>query len=356
MIPDALRFPPGGKPWLLYALLAASLSFNVGVLVAYGPGAEVPGVPPPPPIQAIGEDGLVTNPPIPPDQVPPLPSAQGVVQSAGLFGYAGIIQRSLSDTFQPAPGTNPAALTAVYSRLFIWDVDMRRDIHKGDLVEVLYEQPGNAEPLLLLARLHLRPGTPQERILSAYRFQAPGDAYTSYWDTSGQEVPRRLIDGPLVDYEQITSLLKDGRTHDGMDFKVNIGTDVLSPRAGVVTRTDWLAANGNCVEIRFSDGILAGFLHLNQTLVKPGDRVIAGSVIGKSGNTGRSTGPHLHYQLLQSSRAVDPVQYHGVLRRQLQPEAMKDYQLRISELDQQLLSRVAARPVAPEPAPAPAAP
>lgn len=349
MIPEALRFPPGGKPWLLYALLGASLTLNVGLLAMYQREAEAPDPAAPRPIQAIGEEGAVVNAPIPPEQVPPLPTPQGVVQAAGLFGFAGTIQRSLSDTFQPAPSTSFAALTAVYTRLFVWDVDMRRDIHKGDLVEVLYEQPASGEPILLLARLHLGPGTPRERILSAYRFQAPGDAYPSYWAPNGQEVPRRLIDGPLADYEQITSLLKDRPTHEGMDFKTNVGTDVLTPRAGVVTRTDWnFGANGNCVEIRFADGTLASFLHLNQTLVKKGDRVIAGSVIGKSGNTGRSTGPHLHYQLTEASRVIDPVDYHGTLRRQLQPEAMTDFTARMNDLDQQLLSRVAAQvPAAP---------
>ena len=118
----------------------------------------------------------------------------------------------------------------------------------------------------------------------------------------------------------------------------------MAPRAGVVTRINWnLAANGNCVEVQYQDGTLAKFLHLNENLVQPGQRVTAGTVVGKSGNTGHSTGPHLHYQLGKGDRVIDPVDYHGTLRRQLQPEAMKPFGDRMADLDAQLSTAVAAR-------------
>ena len=342
MIPDALRTPPGGKPWLLSGLLGASALFNLALFVAWGSGPTETVVAPT--VQAIGEDTTVSNPAVPPDQVPPLPRAQGVGQTPGTEVFSGVVTRSLSATFQEAVVESPAALSAVYTRLFAWDVDMRRDLHKGDVVDVLYEQPDNAEPLVIAARLHLNPGSGKETTFAAYRFQAPGDAYPSYWDKTGQEVPRRLIDGPVVDYEQITSLLKDRPTHKGMDFKTNIGTPILTPRAGVVTRTNWNhAANGNCVEVRFTDGVLAKFLHLNENTVKEGQRLTAGAEVGKSGNTGHSTGPHLHYQIERGSTVLDPIAYHGTLRRQLQPEAMESFVARVAEFEAQLEGRVATR-------------
>lgn len=349
MIPSLLRYPPGGKPWLLYALLAGSAAFNIGVLVRYGSHSpEATPVTPvspesPAPIVAIGEDTTVSNPAVAPTEVPPLPQPKGSESIKGTYAYSGMVNRTLSDTFQGAQNTNPAALSAVYTRLFAWDVDMRRDLHKGDVVEVLYEQAPGVEPVILAARLHLQPGTATERVLSAYRYQAPGDAYPSYWNVEGKEVPRRLIDGPLDNYEQITSLLKDRPTHEGMDFKTNLGTPVETPRAGTVTRMDWNhAANGNCIEVQYSDGTTAKFLHLNENLVKVGQHLSAGTVIGKTGNTGHSTGPHLHYQLETGSKVIDPITYHGTLRRQLQPEAMPDFQKQTTVYDQQLGTAVAA--------------
>jgi murein DD-endopeptidase MepM/ murein hydrolase activator NlpD len=346
MIPDALRFPPGGKPWLLYGLLGTSVALNLGLALRYSGDEAPPEAPasaPAAPVLPIGEETTISNPAVPPELVAPLPEPKGVAVAAGTMVFTGSVASSLSATFQDATGTNPAALSAVYSRLFAWDLDLRRDLHKGDVVEVLYEQPGNAEPLVLAARLRSQPGT-NEKVYAAYRYQAPGDRFPSYWSVSGEEVPRRLIDGPLGEYEQITSLLKDRPTHKGMDFKTPIGSDVATPRAGRVTRTNWNhAANGNCVEVQFADGVLAKFLHLNENAVKDGQQLSAGTVVGKSGNTGHSTGPHLHYQLERGSSVVDPIAYHGTLRRQLPPDAMPGFQAAMAELDEQLDGRVATR-------------
>ncbi|MDP2309788.1 MAG: M23 family metallopeptidase [Pseudomonadota bacterium] len=349
MLPESLRFPPGGKPWLLYGLFGASLVLNLALAVKYSGGDEIapeePGQAESAPIVApIGDETTISNPSVPANLVAPLPEPLGVARAAGTEVFTGVVTSSLSVTFQAATAANPAALTAVYARLFAWDVDLRRDLHKGDTVEVLYEQPDGAEPLVLAARLRSQPGTGTEKVFSAWRYQAPGDRFPSYWSDTGEEVPRRLIDGPLPDYEQITSLLKDRPTHEGMDFKTPIGTPIVAPRAGRVTRTNWNhAANGNCVEVQFSDGATAKFLHMNENGVKDGQTLSAGTEIGKTGNTGRSTGPHLHYQLERGGRVLDPTEYHGTLRRQLPPDAMPGFEQARKELAEQLDGRLASR-------------
>ena len=75
--------------------------------------------------------------------------------------------------------------------------------------------------------------------------------------------------------------------------------------------------NGNGIELRYSDGALARFLHLSETAVRPGQTVSAGQRIGATGNTGRSTAPHLHYEIEKAGRVIDPVDYHGTTRRSL---------------------------------------
>ena len=182
------------------------------------------------------------------------------------------------------------------------------------------------------------------RTVSAYRWKAPGDAFASYWNLDGSEAPLRLKDGPIENYEQITSLLKDRPTHKGMDFKTPVGTEVTSPRDGVVTRVNWnWGANGNCVEIRFSDGVLAKYLHLSENRVKEGDRVKAGQVVALSGNTGRSTAPHLHYQLDRGDKTVDPLDYHGTVRRTLQPAEVASLVRDVAPLQEMLEQASPAR-------------
>ncbi|MBM4390306.1 MAG: M23 family metallopeptidase [Deltaproteobacteria bacterium] len=350
MIPEFLKNPPLGRPWLLYGLLGTSVVLNTMLVLRLDdePATMADATPTPEATGAaavlpVGEATEVSNAALPPELVPPLPEPKGVAAKAGTTVFSGAVSSSLSATFQGADARSPAALSAVYARLFVWDVDLRRDLHKGDRVDVLFEDKEGAEPLVLAARLHLQPGTASERLVDAYRYQAAGDRFPSYWSSDGVELPRRLIDGPLGDYEQISSLLRDRPTHEGMDFKTPIGTDIVAPRAGKVTRVNWNhAANGNCVELRFSDGTLAKFLHLNENAVKEGQSVVAGELLGKTGNTGRSTGPHLHYQLEKGSRVVDPVDYHGTLRRNLPADGMADFHATVKDLAAQLDVRVAS--------------
>lgn len=349
MLPDALKNPPFGKPWLLYAFLGTSLVLNLALAWRSGPeaGTEVDAAAAPASLAAVAVAPVApsvdaSNAPIPPELVPALPEPLGVSRRAGTTVFVAAVNSSLSATFQGAAAKSPAALSAVYARLMVWDVDLRRDLHKGDRVSVLFEDTEGAEPLILAARLTMFPGAPNEKVVDAFRYQAQGDRFPSYWSSDGTEVPRRLIDGPLHDYEQITSLLKDRPTHEGMDFKTPIGSDVVAPRAGKVTRVNWNhAANGNCVELQFADGAIAKFLHLNENAVKEGQRVTAGEVIAQSGNTGRSTGPHLHYQIDKGGRVVDPIDYHGTLRRKLPAELMTDFTAKAKELSAQLDTQVA---------------
>jgi len=358
MLPDFLRYPPGGKPWLLYGAVGVSLALNLGLAMRLGmssPPAAAPAVgsiadavaladvAAPQEIRVIGDDTTISNAAVPAELVAPLPPPLGAAAEAGTHLYGGFVQSSISATFTGVTDTSPAALSAVYTRLFAWDMDMRRDLHKGDRIDVMFEQREGQEPLVLAARFTSQPGTAAAHTYTAYRWQAPGDRFPSYWSPDGTEVPKRLVSGPLEDYEQITSLLKDRPTHEGMDFKTPIGTPVEAPRAGVVTRINWnQPANGNCVELKFQDGTSAKFLHLNEFLVKEGQSVTAGTVIAKTGNTGHSTGAHLHYQLEKGGRVVDPIDYHGTLRRSLQADVMDRFHSDVRAFEQQLDGQVAA--------------
>ena len=113
-----------------------------------------------------------------------------------------------------------------------------------------------------------------------------------------------------------------------------MGTPITTPRSAVVKRVDWnVRNNGNCVEVQYPDGTLARFLHLSQTDVKAGDRIAKGAVVGLSGNTGHSTAPHLHYELEKNGKVVDPIDFHGLTRRTLDPAERARFDARIARLD-----------------------
>lgn len=96
------------------------------------------------------------------------------------------------------------------------------------------------------------------------------------------------------------------RNHNGVDIAVPIGTPVAAPAGGEIIASGYDDANGNFVRIRHDDGTVTGYAHLSTRELQKGDRVDAGQVFAKSGNTGRSTGPHLHYTMKVDGVNVDP--------------------------------------------------
>jgi murein DD-endopeptidase MepM/ murein hydrolase activator NlpD len=97
--------------------------------------------------------------------------------------------------------------------------------------------------------------------------------------------------------------------HQGLDLVAPLGTKVVAPADGIVTRVGQSGGFGNSIFISHGYGIITRYGHLSAYNVKVGQRVKRGDVIAMVGSTGRSTGPHLHYELLVHQRNVDPIKY-----------------------------------------------
>ena len=97
--------------------------------------------------------------------------------------------------------------------------------------------------------------------------------------------------------------------HKGIDYAMPVNTDILSSIAGRVAAAGFNSSRGNYVIIDNDSGVSTLYQHLNSILVKAGDTVRQGQLIAKSGNTGTSTGPHLHYELKINGQNVDPALY-----------------------------------------------
>jgi murein DD-endopeptidase MepM/ murein hydrolase activator NlpD len=97
--------------------------------------------------------------------------------------------------------------------------------------------------------------------------------------------------------------------HAGVDFRGPVGSPVKSTAPGVVIKAGWNGGYGKLVEVRHENGVTSRYAHLSIILVRAGQKVEAGDILGKLGNTGRSTGPHLHYETRVSGRAIDPLRF-----------------------------------------------
>ncbi len=335
--------PPGGRPWLLYALLSASLTLNLALVIKWPDSSS-------PTRQPCSQ---VADPKASPATEPPRePQAQEQWEQDASSPLAAprdsyvvshvIVEHSLARTFQSMMGRSGDVLSAHYSRIFCWDLDLRRDVQKNDEITLAWREDAGGDLDIPVA--WYRSGK-LGKTLKAYRFQPPGDLHPSYWFPDGLEVPFRLVDGPIEDYIQITARLEDRLDHKGYDFKAPVGTDVKSPRAGKVSRVDWnVAVNGSCVEIKQNDGVTTKYLHLSEALVRPGQNVQAGQLIARTGNTGRSTAPHLHYQLERNGKIIDPSDYHETTRRRLPTQAMPGFRDVVAFLDSWLKRETSTTP------------
>lgn len=99
--------------------------------------------------------------------------------------------------------------------------------------------------------------------------------------------------------------------HQGVDIVANKGTPIRATADGVITRATRYMGYGKMVHISHSYGMATRYAHMSEILVRPGQKVKRGDVIGKVGSTGRSTGPHLHYEVFRSGRREDPRKYLG---------------------------------------------
>lgn len=102
---------------------------------------------------------------------------------------------------------------------------------------------------------------------------------------------------------------KKSARHKGVDLASNKGNKVKTMAQGKVTRSGWNGGYGNMIEIDHGNGFKTRYAHLNKSYVKKGEYVKLGDTIGEVGSTGRSTGPHLHYEVIYNGTQVDPMAF-----------------------------------------------
>jgi murein DD-endopeptidase MepM/ murein hydrolase activator NlpD len=250
-------------------------------------------------------------------------------------------------------GRHADILNAQVGRILVWWFDLRRDVLKGDRVQILFRPIDDPNELELLAVRYT--SRKMNKTYAAYRFRAGKARYPRYYDDTGQEIELRLANPPLSQYEQVTELMNmAGRRHRGIDFKADVGTEIRAPFRSKVMRRNWSTRrNGNCLHLLYLDsGVTALFLHLEEILpeTKVGQIVEAGTVVAKTGNTGHSTAPHLHYELHnRAGKPVNPLKVHSTLRVKLEKEDLEKFTSRREWLDARLNRGAAGTESAPGP-------
>lgn len=209
----------------------------------------------------------------------------------------------------------PPAIIADAIRLYSYDVDFQRDVRPGDSLEVMYDSYVTGEGAtarqgkILYASL-----TVGGKEIPVYRFTRKGGE-AEYYTQDGKTIRKSLLRTP-IDGARITSgfgmrrhpILGYTKMHKGMDFGAPRGTPVFASGAGTIEKAGRFGGYGNYIRIQHNNVTKTAYGHLNGFAkgIRPGARVRQGQVIGYVGTTGRSTGPHLHYEVIINDIQVNP--------------------------------------------------
>ena len=218
-----------------------------------------------------------------------------------------------------------------YANIFQWDIDFNRDLRAGDRFDLLVKRTDSGEKIVG-ARLYQK-----NRTLTAL-LNIDGQYYSEEGRLLGSSFDRLplgegfRVSSPfnLARKHPITGVV---RPHNGTDWSAPVGTAVKATADGVVVKA---VSNhptaGNYIEVRNGRRYVTRFLHLDSMNVKAGDKVKRGDVIARSGNTGLSTGPHLHYELYVNGRAVDAIKARLPEGKTLQGTELAEFQTETGEL------------------------
>lgn len=212
-------------------------------------------------------------------------------------------------------GEKPS-LIANYTDILAWEIDFFTETQNGDSFFVLVEKKFEDSSLVDYGQIEGVRYKGQIGDFSGYYFVDP-KGNRDYYDTKGQSLRKAFLKSPLR-YSHISSyfsrgryhpILKIVRPHKGIDYVAPSGTPVSAIGNGVVTYAGWRDGYGRFVELSHSQRFKSRYGHLSRFGggIRTGRSVTQGQIVGYVGSTGLSTGPHLHFELLQSSSWVNPL-------------------------------------------------
>ena len=207
----------------------------------------------------------------------------------------------------------PASIIIEFARIYGFQVDFQRDIRKKDSFQIMYEvfldskknivETGN----ILYANLKL-----SGEDNSLYYFDSKNNQ--GHYDRSGKSVQKALMKTPINGARLSSSFGMrkhpiDGfnKMHRGTDFAAPTGTPIMASGNGVIKKAGWCGGGGNCVVIKHNSTYQTVYAHMSKFAkgVRKGTRVKQGQTIGYVGSTGKSTGPHLHYEVIFNGKRIN---------------------------------------------------
>ena len=201
-----------------------------------------------------------------------------------------------------------------FARLYGFQIDFQRDVWKNDSFQIIYEQFTNEDNVvvdtgeIIFANLNL-----QNTDYQLYKFEYEENKI-DYFDENGKSIRKTLMKTPINGARLSSSygkrkhpILGYTKMHTGTDFAAPKGTPIMASGDGKVIKAGWCGGGGNCVKIKHNSTYQTVYAHMSKfgRGIKKGVRVKQGQVIGYVGSTGMSTGPHLHYEVIENGKKIN---------------------------------------------------
>lgn len=257
------------------------------------------------------------------------------------FLAKGVIVNSL---FASAQKINVDAEVIVeFARIFGFEIDFQRDIRKNDEFKIFYERFEDDEGEnfkngnILFAYLKN-----SGREIKLYRYKDSKNNI-GYFTPDGKSIEKALMKTP-INGARLSSgygmrkhpILGYNKLHQGTDFAARRGTPVMASGSGTVERASWFGAYGKYIRIRHNSTYKTAYAHLSKfgKNIKAGRKVRQGQIIGYVGSTGRSTGPHLHYEVLVNNKRINSQRLKLPSGKKLSKNEMENFNLEKQRIDQ----------------------
>ena len=207
----------------------------------------------------------------------------------------------------------PPNIIIEFARIYGFEIDFQRDIWKNDSYQIIYEKFINEKKQvvetgnIIFANMILR-----GKEYPLYMFETDGKI--EFFDNRGRSVRKTLMKTPINGARLSSSfgkrkhpILGFTKMHTGTDFAAPIGTPIMASGDGTVLKASWCGGGGNCVKIKHNSTYTTVYAHMSKFAkgIKKGKKVIQGQIIGYVGSTGMSTGPHLHYEVIENNKKIN---------------------------------------------------
>ena len=236
-----------------------------------------------------------------------------------------------------------------FARIYGFQIDFQRDIWKNDSFEIIFENYLNDKNeiietgKILFANLIL-----QGREHPLYFFENKN--ISDHFDENGQSIRKTLMKTPINGARLSSSfgkrkhpILGFTKMHRGTDFAAPKGTPIMAAGDGKVTRARWCGGGGNCVKIKHNSTYSTLYAHMSKfgRGIKKGAKVEQGQIIGYVGSTGLSTGPHLHYEVIENGKKINSQKMKlpsGIILRGEDRKKFEIAKIKINVLKSKLIS------------------